>query len=109
MLIVPKQALSPDHPSAPLFSDNYVCIVWNESAAFGDVLSFDEYMNAHHVVSRFGRTRMPTYDSWLFHRFDTHRIIDVVAMNFTIVPYYVVGTDRIATVHSRIAEHYASF
>jgi DNA-binding transcriptional LysR family regulator len=109
LLIVPRQALSSDHPSAPLFGDTYVCVVWRDSRMFGDTLSFDEYMNAHHVVSRFGKTRMPTYDSWLFQRFDTHRVIDVVAMNFTLVPHYIVETDRIATVHSRIAEHYASF
>ena len=107
ILIVPRQALSPDHPSARLFEDEYVCIVWDESREFNDELTFEHYMTSHHVITRLGKARAPAFDSWLFQKFDRQRIVDVVTMNFTLVPHYVVGTNRIATVHARMAKIYA--
>jgi len=109
ILILPEQALSPNHPSATLFADQYVCVGWAENQEFDDRISFEHYMSAGHVVTRFGKTRMPTYDSWIFPRFDRRRRVDVVSMNFTLVPHYVVGTNRIATVHARMAEMYARY
>jgi LysR family transcriptional regulator, nod-box dependent transcriptional activator len=107
ILIVPVQALSPEHPSAPLFEDEYVCIVWEGSHEFDGTLTFEHYMSSHHVITRLGKARTPAFDSWLFQKFDRQRIIDVVTMNFTLVPHYVVGTNRIATVHARMAAIYS--
>jgi len=109
ILILPEQALSPNHPSATLFADEYVCIGWAENQEFDDHISFEHYMSAGHVVTRFGKTRMPTYDNWIFQRFDRGRKVDVAAMNFTLLPHYVIGTNRIATIHARMAKMYADY
>jgi len=106
-LIFPAQFASPDHPSERLFSENHVCIAWDQNRAIGDTLSFDTYMAAHHVVARFGEARTPTIDSWVADSFEQKRMIAVSVMNFLAIPYHVVGTDRLATVHARSAEMYA--
>jgi LysR family nod box-dependent transcriptional activator len=106
-LILPEQFASPDHPSEKLFSENHVCIAWNQNHAIGDTLTYDTYMAAHHVVARFGKNRTPTIDSWVADSFEQKRIVDVSVMNFLAIPFYVVGTDRLATVHARSAEIYA--
>jgi DNA-binding transcriptional LysR family regulator len=109
ILIIPRQTLSTEHPSAPLFEDDYVCIAWAENADFEGELTYEKYMKSHHVITKLGKARTPAFDSWLFQRFDRQRIVDVVAPSFTLVPHYVVGTNRIATVHARMAEIYSRF
>jgi len=109
ILIIPELVLSPDHPSVRLFEDEYVCIAWEGNQQLGDRITLDEYMSAHHVVARYGKTRMPTLETWFLKSFERQRIIDVVTMNFTLIPYYVSETDRLATVHARLAEMYCRF
>jgi len=104
ILIQPEQFLSPDHPAERLFEDEYVCIVWEGNSRFTDRISFDEYMSAHHVVTRYGKTRMLTVDSLYFRDLERQRTIDVVTMNFTLIPHFVFETDRVATIHSRLAK-----
>jgi DNA-binding transcriptional LysR family regulator len=106
-LIIPEQFASPDHPSQRLFSDTYVCIAWSENSTIGDHLDLDTYMAAGHVVTRFGETRKPTIESWLVDRFQQQRLVEVSVMNFSTVPFYVIGTQRIATVHARLAKLYS--
>jgi LysR family transcriptional regulator, nod-box dependent transcriptional activator len=106
-LILPEQFASPDHPSERLFSEHYVCIAWSQNQALGDALSFEDYITAHHVVAKFGEDRTATIDSWVADSFDRKRIVDVSVMNFLAIPFHIVGTDRLATVHARSAEIYA--
>jgi hypothetical protein len=37
------------------------------------------------------------------------RRIEVLAMNFNSVPQHIVGSRRVATIHRRLAEHYARY
>jgi len=39
--------------------------------------------------------------------FEQKRIVDISVMNFLAIPFHVIGTDRLATVHARSAEIYA--
>jgi DNA-binding transcriptional LysR family regulator len=106
-LILPQQFASADHPSETLFTESHVCIAWDQNKSIGDKLTFDAYMAAHHVVARFGEERTPTIDSWVADSFEQKRIVDVSVMNFLAIPFHVIGTDRLATVHARSAEIYA--
>jgi len=106
-VILLQQFASPDHPSETLFSENHVCIAWDQNDTIGDALTFEKYMSATHVVARFGENRTASIDSWVADSFDQKRIVDVSVMNFLAIPYHVVGTDRLATVHARLAEIYA--
>ena len=106
-VILLEQFASADHPSEKLFSENHVCIAWDQNDAIGDTLTFDAYMAAHHVVARFGENRTATIDSWVADSFEQKRIVDISVMNFLAIPFHVIGTDRLATVHARSAEIYA--
>lgn len=106
-LVFPEQFASADHPYEKLFSEHHVCIAWDQNNAIGNALTFEDYMAATHVVARFGENRTATIDSWVADSFDQKRVVDVSVMNFLAIPYHVVGTDRLATVHARLAEIYA--
>jgi LysR family nod box-dependent transcriptional activator len=106
-LIMPQQYLSRDHPSAPLFSDHYVCISWEGNRTIAGHPDLETYLNLGHVVARFGASRGMAFDEWFTERFERARRIECIAMNFAMLPHFVIGSQRLATVHRLFAEHYA--
>ncbi len=106
-LIMPEQYLSKGHPSSPLFADDYVCISWDGNARIAGDPDLDTYLELGHVVARFGPKRSMAFDEWFVERFERARRVDVIAMSFAMLPHFVVGTERLATVHRRFAAHYA--
>jgi LysR family transcriptional regulator, nod-box dependent transcriptional activator len=109
LLVMPEQALAGDHPKLRLFVDDYVCMVWSENSLVGDALTLDEYLNMGHVVLQFSRGRVPSVDEWVLKQLGHVRRIEVVAMNFNMLPQFIVGTNRIATLQRRMAEYYSAF
>ena len=108
-LIMPRDFLSPDHPFEPLFVDDYVCIVSPDNPAVADTLTLDQYLALGHVVVQFSRGHVPAIDEWFLSQHGHTRRIEVIAMNFNLLPQFIIGTHRIATVHRRMAEYYRRF
>lgn len=104
LVIVPEPYRSDTHPSLKLFEETYVCITWQGNRQIRERLSFDDYLAAGHVVPRFGDGRVPAFDGWLMERFGVIRRIEVTVPSLTAVGEMVVGTQRIATVHRRLAQ-----
>ena len=50
---------------------------------------------------------MPWLERWIEKRYGDIRRIDVAVHNFTLLPHLVIGTDRVATVQTRLAHQYA--
>jgi DNA-binding transcriptional LysR family regulator len=109
LLIMPREYLSDKHPREDLFTDGYACVVWNENPLVGDSLNAEQYLGLGHVVLQFARGRIPVQDEWFLTKLGVTRRIEVLAMNFNSVPQHIVGTKRIATIHRRLAEHYARY
>ena len=91
-LIMPEQYLSRGHPFVPLFSDDYVCIAWTSNDRPAAGVDFETYLELGHVVARFGPKRSIAFDEWFVERFDRARRVDVVALNFSTLAHFVVGT-----------------
>jgi DNA-binding transcriptional LysR family regulator len=108
LMILPKQYLSEDHPSEPLFEDTFVCIGCASNKALGKrSISMRDYLRLGHVAVRFGEQQeVPAFAEKFMQHFGEDRI-EVVTTGFTLVPQLVVGTTRIATIFRRLAEHYA--
>lgn len=103
-LVIPSQYQSRDHPSAALFEEDYLCVTWEGNSRVRDRLTFDDYLNCGHVIATFASTNpLSTFDGWFMESFDVNRRVEVTAPSMTALPSLVVGTDRIATVHRRIA------
>lgn len=109
LLIMPREYLSDKHPREDLYTDSYACVVWTGNSLVGDSLTKEQYLNLGHVVLQFGRGRIPVQDEWFLTTLGLKRRMEVLAMNFNSVPQHVVGTNRVATVHRRLAEHYARY
>ena len=97
-------AVSADHPSQVLFEDDYVVVGDRENPAMQGEMTRERYFELGHVTARFGRAQMPAFDEWFTRRQKSQRRIEVVAPSFLSLPGLVMGTQRIATMHRRLAQ-----
>lgn len=99
-LIAPMH-LSSAHPTEVLFEDTWTCIAWTGNHRIGESLSVDHYLSLGHVVVQIGENIMA--DEHALRRFNYRRRVEVSAPSFNLAPQLVVGTERIATVKTRLA------
>jgi len=97
-------ALSPDHPSRFLFEDDHVVIAWDQNPAAQVEIDLETYLTSGHVVARFGKNRVPAFEDGYARRMKQPRRVEVVAPSFLVLGALVTGTNRLATVHRRLAE-----
>jgi len=90
-----------------LFDEQLVCVACAFNAEVGETITFGQYMAMGHVAAQFGRSRKPAIEEWLLLEHGLKRRIEVAVQSFSMIPHMVVGTNRIATMHSRLAKHYA--
>ncbi len=102
MVVLPRDYCSPDHPVEALWQEDFCCVVWNGSAHARRPLTFERYAEAGHVVMQPPESS-PSFESWFLQRFGVSRRIEVTTYGFATVPALVVATERIATVHGRLA------
>lgn len=104
LLLTIDYAISADHPSQFLFEDDYVVVGDRDNPAMLQPMTRELYFDLGHVTARFGKARVPAFDDWFLRRQKQQRRIEVVAPTFLSLPGLIVGTNRIATMHRRMAE-----
>ncbi|MCD2173425.1 LysR family transcriptional regulator [Rhizobium sp. C4] len=101
--IVPAMALMADHPSGKLFTDEFVCIAWEDNPHVRDGLDAETYLGLKHVTTAFGARGRDSH----FERFLKDQKVNIeIAMsmpNFVLLPECVVGTPYLTTIHARMA------
>lgn len=102
VLIVPQEYCSTEHPSEILFQDSYCAVIWAESALARGVLTAQRYLDAGHVVIQ-PRDGKPALDDWFIQRLGLVRHVELSTFMFSSAAHLVVGTERIATTHRRLA------
>ena len=103
LLLTIDFAISADHPSQFLFQDDYVVVGWSGNPHMAGEMTEALYFSLGHVTHRFGKSRMSAFEDWFVRRQTKPRRIEVVAPSFLSAPALVVGTNRIATMHRRLA------
>lgn len=106
LLIMPSDVVPGGHSKERLFVDDYVCVAWDGNSEFRDGLTLEGYLKAGHVILQWSRGRTPNLDEFVLSKMGLERRIEVIAMNFSMLPSFVVGTPRLATVQRRMAEYY---
>jgi len=104
LLVTIDFAVSADHPSLVLFEDDYVVVGDAQNPALQGDMTRERYFELGHVTARFGRAQLPAFEEWFTRRQKQQRRIDVVAPNFLALPGLVLGTQRVVTMHRRLAE-----
>jgi DNA-binding transcriptional LysR family regulator len=90
------------HPKESIFEDTHTCVVWNKNALIGNTISKSQFFKAGHIEVHFGHAPA-IFEGWFAAHYGQVRSIEVVAQDFEVACRLVVGTNRIATVMSRMA------
>ncbi len=109
ILITIDYAISADHPSQILFEDDHVVIGWAGNPAMAQPMTKELYFELGHVTARLGKGRIPAFEDWFARRQKQQRRVEITAPSFLSVPALVIGSNRIATVHRRLAERLAEY
>jgi DNA-binding transcriptional LysR family regulator len=108
-IINPESQVSPEQSGVVLFEDSYTCVVDAENTEIGDSITIDRYLTLRHVAFRSGRLGFPQLEIWLMNRYGNARTIEVIAQSFILLAHLVVGTSRVATMHTRLARQVAEY
>lgn len=104
LMIVPERFVLEGHPSQLLFEEQHACLVWEGNTRVGETLTLEQYLEMGHISVGFGRNRVLSIEDWFMQQYGVNRRIEVVTNDFNTLPQLVVGTERIATTHHRLAE-----
>jgi DNA-binding transcriptional LysR family regulator len=107
LLITPRGYASERHPSEPLYTEDFTCVVWSGNTIVRNRLSFDQYKRLGHVCVNLGGWRISTYDEWFLKHRGNVRRIEVTVPSFHMGFQFVTGSQRILTCHRRHAKMYA--
>jgi LysR family transcriptional regulator, nod-box dependent transcriptional activator len=103
-LISPEGYVSSSQPADVLFEDTYTCVVWADNTVIGKTLTLEQYLDLGHVVVNVAGSEPPfNYDEQFLRRSNCRRRVEVSVPTFSMAPQLVVGTDRIATITTRLA------
>jgi DNA-binding transcriptional LysR family regulator len=109
LLILPEQYASQlEHPQTELLSDEQVCMMCAHAAEGLTELSMAQYLDSGHVAIRLGEPDSLAYEEWFLHSYGYQRRVECTIDRFSAAPLMVMGTNRIVTIHRRVAELMAS-
>jgi DNA-binding transcriptional LysR family regulator len=103
-LIAPEDYVQSTQPTEVLFEDTYTCVVWDGNTAIGKTMTLEQYLELGHVVVNVAANEPPSnYDEQFLRRSNLKRRVEVMVPTFSLAPQLVVGTDRVATITTRLA------
>ena len=108
VMLVPEEFMVAQHPSELLFEEPHVVVGWNRNPIFAGPVSLDEFYNAAHVGVRIGPEMDLTFTERRLESLGKARNMAVFAPNFSVVPWFLVGTHRLAVMQQRLAESFKS-
>lgn len=108
-LIGPRFALKAEYTAVPLFDDSFECVMCAQNPLLETGLSEEAFFAAPMVVTNFfledGKSH---FERWLESQAPGLRVVASVP-SFVVLPHFISGTQNIATIHKRLAPHFAAF
>ena len=102
--IFPEPRLVEGLPHAMLYEDDFSVIAWAGNTLVNEPLSTEQYLSLGHVSTSIGPNTPQHIEQESLDLYGIERNIAVYAPNFTGVAEAVLGTNNIATVHTRSAQ-----
>lgn len=107
-MLVPEEFMVPQHPFELLFEEPHVVVGWRENPIFAGSIGADAFYRAAHVGVRIGPDMELTFTERKLEALGTPRKMAVFAPNFSVVPWFLVGTHRLAVMQQRLADAFKS-
>jgi len=105
-LVVPAHLTLAEHPQTVLFEDTYHVIACAQNPTTRDGISLAQYQALGHVVYQDTQGSDPWFEQWYANQHRNARRVEVIAHGFLLMPRFIVGTQRIATVQTRLAQQF---
>lgn len=102
-LIRPSVHALATHPKEPLFEDTHTCVAWRKNSSIGNTISRNQFLKTGQIAVHFGHDPA-IFEEWFAAHFGEVRKVEVITQDFEVACRLVVGTDRLATVMSRMAQ-----
>jgi LysR family transcriptional regulator, nod-box dependent transcriptional activator len=106
-IVNPETQNSPLQSGAVIFEDSYTIVVDADNLEVGDSIGIDQYLALRHVAFKSGKHGLPQFETWMANRHGDERRVEVISHSFHLMPQLVLGTTRIATMHTRLAKQFA--
>mgnify|MGYP001822349762 FL=1 len=106
VMLVPEEFTVAQHPLELVFEEPHVIVGWAENPIFQREIGEGDFFNASHVGVRIGPDRDMTFTERNLEALGEPRKMAVFAPNFSVVPWFLVGTHRLAVMQQRLAETY---
>jgi DNA-binding transcriptional LysR family regulator len=103
LVITPEDFMDPDQPAELLCEERQVVIGWKENPALVPGLSEADFNRLGHVAVHVGSNRAPSFADRQLERMGCARRVEITCGAFTLVPWLVCGTTRLAVMHERLA------
>ncbi|MDQ4419294.1 LysR family transcriptional regulator [Sphingobium sp. DEHP117] len=103
LLMVPQEFISPRNPARLLFEEQHVIVGWSGNPLMQKPLTSDSFASAGHVSVRLGQITRLTFAEAQLRALGIVRREEVIVPSFAIVPDLLVGTQRLAIMHERLA------
>ena len=108
ILLLPTLSILDEHPSTTIFSDEFVCVMWDQNPLAKKNMTLDDFKQAEHVMVRLGTLHnAPMIEDWLTRNLEFTRKTAYIAINFASVPLYLINTPYISIMHKRLAQQCA--
>ena len=109
LLIGIDNVVSTEHPTALLYTEDFVIAGWQGNPVLADPMTLETYSQLGHIAVRFGQ-HTSSYEATAAARLGSvARRVEVIAPNFMSVGSLLVGTHRIATLHRLLALRMAEY
>lgn len=105
LVLMPDQFHSSAHPSELLFEEEHVVVGCSSNPVFKQPLTEEAFFAHDHVVVEIGRERAAPFGERQLANARQERRIVAIAPSFTMVPWLLSGTNRLAVMHRRLAEN----
>lgn len=99
--------LLPEHPAELVINDSFHCVVWEGNKRVKKQLTLELYLALGHAVTRYGFDRRPGFEQYTLERLGVQRRVELSCTTPALLGPLVVGTQRIATMPTRLARQQA--
>jgi DNA-binding transcriptional LysR family regulator len=109
LLLTPEEFVAPNHPTELLFEERQVVVGWSDNPLVQRGLSAAAFAESPQVAVALGPSMSPDYAGRYLDGLIENRRIEIFAPSFSVVPWLVIGTQRLAVMHERFAQLVAQY
>lgn len=103
VLFTPEEHCVSGHPTQLLFEETHVVAGWEKNSIFDGEITCEDFSASGHVAVRIGQVNRASFAESHLDELSIRRNIQITASSFTTIPDLLVGTNRLAVMHQKLA------